>query len=1155
MNFTPEQEQAITGTARRICVSAGAGSGKTRILIERMLRLLGSPELWPDGRPRLDGIVALTFAEKAAAEMKARLRRGFAERAKASAGEARKFWRELVREADGARVSTIHAFCASFLRENALRLGVSPDTDVLSDAENALLKERVGTEVLDRLLEADDAGAAGLYVEYGGDRLKKCLRAAIEKRTTLRDIAARTPGPPTPEALVEKWKRVAGEVFDRETLALASPAALGPVLAELKALETCVLDENDGRAKRLQHAIAVIERALAPGAEPQGVRSALAELGKAGDYLPRASDKKWTDRESYDRANALLNDLHKGAQNIASLVPEGDPEVQLETARRTLAFLALAERVIARFSERKAALECQDFDDQIDLTRRILAEDAELRARTARGIAFLLVDEFQDTDRAQLEIANLLCDTPGGPSLFIVGDAKQSIYLFRGAEVGVFREAGTAADLNIPLKTNFRSTPDVLAFVNHFFRGTKLLAAVEDYGGMKTHRPAAGRSSVEFFLPPETEEKTKAEEVHKTEAAFIAARIREMVHGPAPVTVGDPDQRRPAACGDIALLFRRFTHVHHYEEALRAAGIPYCLGAGRSFYTRQEVLDVLYLLQTACDPWNETALLCFLRGPFAALSDDALARMAMADPRKGGLARVFHGGETPEAFPEADRLARARELLRRMRELRGDPPGPALRRALELSGAEAVCLGQYQGMQKASNLRKLAAVADEFSPRLPATLADFVRYLDDLRDRVVREGDANLQTEDDNAVALLTIHASKGLEFPVVFLPDLCAQNKGRNASGPLHLHRDIGVALGAGDLDEKTEDTAKPVMVRAIQLAARRGEEEESARMLYVAMTRARDHLVLCGLPKAAKDTWFAHFNTAYALAEKPHGGEVAGGHWRAVVRREIPAPCGPALKPGQGETPDVDALRRRIAPFAVPERAGTTVSVSAVLNWILGDEGGAEKGAGDRTRDTAGTETPPAPPDQEFAMDRGTAVHRFFELWDFGGDNADLPDRVLNESDFDPQQRETLRAQLARMAERFREDPLHARLAGDTAFRRELPFLLPFEGRLIRGTIDALLGDGTVLDYKTGAPNAEKLERYGLQLALYAEAVRQVTGAAPDEGLLYFVDRALVERVPLGPENIAAAMERVRRVLRERGEGIVWQVAVSAPSRKGHS
>ncbi len=1137
MNFTPEQEQAITGTARRICVSAGAGSGKTRILIERMLRLLDSPELWPEKRPRLDGIVALTFADKAAAEMKARLRKGFAEKAKAAAGDARQFWRELVREADGARVSTIHAFCASFLRENALRLGVSPDTGVLSDAENALLRERVVAEVLDELLEAGDAGAAALYVEYGGKRLKDTLRAAIGQRTALRDIAARTPDSATPEALVEEWKRVAGAVFDRETLALASPAALGPVLAELKALETCVLYENDGRAKRLQHAVALLERVLAPGAEPGIIREALAELGKAGDYTPRASDKKWSDRESYDRANAALNDLHKGAQKIASLNAEGDPQMELETARRTLAFLSIADRVIGRFAERKAALECQDFDDQIDETRRILAEDAELCARTARGIAFLLVDEFQDTDRAQLEIANLLCDTPGGPSLFIVGDAKQSIYLFRGAEVGVFREAGTAADLNVPLKTNFRSTPDVLAFVNHFFRGTNLLAAVENYGGMKTHRPAAGRSAVEFFLPPDSEEKTKAEEAHKTEAAFIAARIREMVHGPEPVTVGDPDERRPAAYGDIALLFRRFTHVHHYEEALRAADIPYCLGAGRSFYTRQEVVDILHLLQTACDMWNETALLCFLRGPFAALSDDALARMAMADPHRGGLARVFHGGETPAAFPEADRLARARELLRQVRELRGDPPGPALRRALDLSGAEAVCLGQYQGMQKASNLRKLVAVADDFSPRLPATLADFVRYLDELRDRVVREGDANLQTEGGDAVALLTIHASKGLEFPVVFLPDLCAQKKGPNASGPLHLHRDIGAALGGGDLEDKEEDAPGPVLVRAIQLTAQRGEDEESARLLYVAMTRARDHLVLCGHPKAAKDTWFGHFNAAYCLAEKPHGGEVVGGHWKAVVRREIPAPCGPAPTPDRGETPDLDALRRRIAPFAAPGRAGTTVSVSAVLNWILGGEGGAEKDAGDHTRDTATTETPPAPPDQEFAMDRGTAVHRFFELWDFAGNNADLPDRVLDESDFDPQQREALRAQLARMAERFREDALHARLAADAAFRRELPFLLPFEGHLIRGTIDALLGDGTVLDYKTGAPNAEKRERYSLQLALYAEAVRQVTGAAPDEGLLYFVDRALVERVPLGPENIAAAMERVRRALQERG------------------
>ena len=704
---------------------------------------------------------------------------------------------------------------------------------------------------------------------------------------------------------------------------------------------------------------------------------------------------------------------------------------------------------------------------------------------------------FRTRDRVQYGIAELLAGCGNGPALFAVGDPKQSIYLFRGADVGLFTEVHARAGENaLPLPKNFRSLPDVLGFINTLFKEAGVLAAVEDYRGIGTHRGAVGDlPRIEVFVGPagENGKAVKVEDQAQAEADYLARRIRAMVGSGEALRVDDNGAPRPVGYGDIAVLFRKTTHTHFYEEALRAAGIPYCRAAGEGFYERQEIMDVLHLLKTVTDPWNEPALLAFLRGPAVCLNDDEIVRLRMA----GGVARTFNAGDVPARFPRPEKLVAARRLITDLRGLSELPCGAFLRRMLDMTRFEPVLLGQYQGLQKASNLRKLTAAADNFARRGTAGLRGFVQYLDDLRSGAAREGDANLQAEGGDAVVLLTVHKAKGLEFPVVFLAGMGAE-AGRAKGRALYLHGALGMALNP----ENEEGDKEPCgMARAIADRTAREEEAEEARTLYVALTRARDYLALMGPSNPRAASWFGVVDRVFGVAGMNDGAAFQGTTWRGVVRCHPPKEIPGRTAAAPDAEVDIDRLRARIAPVppaGAPERK--IFPVTEVLNQLFGDGGAEEQGGTDAAMLRAVPEE-----DRErrcFAMARGTLAHRLFEEWDLAAGTPPGIVALVREARLGLAHRERLRGQLEKMAERFRGSDLEKRLAADTALRREEPFLLTLDGAVIRGTIDALLGDGTVLDYKTGSRDEKKAERHAFQLALYAAAARRLLGVECREG-----------------------------------------------------
>ena len=1109
--------------ARRLCVDAGAGSGKTRVLVERILHLIEHENA------RLDRIVAITFTEKAAGEMKARLRRAFREKAPRDDRKMMSHWRELERQVETARISTIHAFCAGILRENALRLGLDPDFTVLAEAELELLLDETVTRALHALLDEEDRAALSLSAEFGAGRIIDILKQMLKQRDALDSRAKELPLE-DPETLRLVWKDLVETEYARRLKAMAGSPAIRDMIEALESFDGLCHKDKDGREvlRRLQADLLHLVYSGAPMEKiVESARGVIAQKATG------TSKKNWDEDTDHDLLKDLQNKIKEFCKDDL-LPPEFNVEEETIAARHTVSLWAVSRHIAGAFEAARRRIDGLDFTDLILRTRDVLESSETVRLRVARSIDHLLIDEFQDTDDVQLAIARALADETGGPDLFIVGDAKQSIYRFRGAQVEVFAEAREEADRGIRLNTNFRSLPDVLAFIDTFFRDSRQLHAVEpDFQGIGIHRAETGEERVEFLIPEDQDGVKRYVEVgRRAEAELIAWRIRAMLDGSNPVIVFDETAQafRPARLDDMAILFRSTSDLYIYEEALRHAGIDYALIAGQGFYERQEIRDIVNLLKVVCDPWDETALLGFLRGPIAGLSDNTLARVTAS----AGLAAVFQKDEAEimALFPPDDadfeRMKSARELMDDLRALTSLPLTVFLRQVLDRTAFEALLLDQYLGLQKALNVRKLLELAADFAHQRPATLRAFVQYLDEAGGGVVREGEALLLPRGAGAVTLMTVHKAKGLEFPVVFLADMSRKPGGGQKSNPLRLHRKLGFVLCGKD---SVGETLKPALAKTIQHREKEEDDAEQARILYVALTRARDHLVLCGAPDTTEGAWMHRMDKQFDLFQREDNDIVEGTGWRVRIWRKARS-TPPGIADRSSAPPlDVDNIARSIAAIPPVPSLQRTISVSALLNVWDGvpDEEDDRPDRDPAEYDALGDSGAANP------MHRGILIHRLFEAWDFQQDTLPSVNALIAGArlGFRAQARLDVEATINAIADRFRQGDLFQRLARESHLQREAPFYLKIGETLLSGTIDLLLEDGTIVDYKTGRPHPERNRRYTRQLRLYAAAVQSLLNKRPPKALLAYVDHGIVEEVAVTQTDIQSTLDEAREVL----------------------
>jgi ATP-dependent exoDNAse (exonuclease V) beta subunit len=1053
--LTPEQERAV---ARRDCsliVRAGAGTGKTTVLVERFVRAAVEDEV------PVEGILAITFTEKAAAEMKARVRKRFVE-----LGE-----QAHARAAEAAWISTVHGFCARVLRAHALSAGIDPGFRVL----DALEAERISADAFEAALEAfmgSDPDRLEMVAAYTADSLRDMVGTAY---ANLRSRGHRRPRlEPLPRpAIGDEAARL--EVAARAALTELGVAGAGVSVARGVA--------------RLEECLAVLART------PAG---ALAEPGDLGDLsLNRNANALCTAAcDAYRDALAAyagLADAHKEHRDHGMLS-------------------VLLEQFGDRFESGKRARSALDFDDLELLARDLLRDHEGLRRQYSERFAHVLVDEFQDTNELQNELLGLL----ERDNLFRVGDENQSIYGFRHADVNVFRrhwDEAAADDRAESVSVNFRSRGEVLEAIDRCFAGIwpERFEPLRE-GPEARARPPRVEPCVELLVTDRDSHAKRWEKALGCDDPFGAA-----MHG-APLwraaearllakRVDELHAEGGWKWSDIVLLFRATTHMGFYERALEERDIPCHVVGGRGYWEQQQVADLRHWLAALANPLDQLAVYSALASPLGGLSLDAVALLGMeARERRQDPWRLLRdAGAVAELLPAADarRAATFVELFEAERRAAAQVSLETLiDRAVTRTGYDRHILALTNGRRRMANVRKLMRMAREYEADEGRDLRGFIDTLAERDAALPREGEAPLEAESLDAVRLMTVHRAKGLEFPVVCVADL--GKEGYDDDDGLRISEGGLVGLRLASLGGKSIDSERLARIKQQQ---KEDTEEEERRIFYVAVTRAQEHLVLSGATDLEKRPEPDVLKEPMRWLMRGFDGVPQVELTLANVDELLPPgdrlPVAPEPAPAGGDAQPELGLGTLPAPRALP--------VSRLSYTSLEDY----RRCSYRFYLQRALRLPPVEPPVAVqpagegglgALLRGSLVHQLLERLDFARPLVPAADDVaeLIESHgarVTPEEVDDLRD----MVERFAASELFGRIARAERVRTELPFAFTLAppgagGRslLVNGVVDVHAREPDrllVVDYKSDAlegrdPAELTAESYSTQRLVYALA-----------------------------------------------------------------
>ncbi len=1171
--LTPQQQAAIDTRNVPIALSAGAGCGKTFVLTERFLSHLEPSRADGAAPARLSEIVAITFTERAAREMRDRIRRACQARLMSAANEDEAaYWLGIVRDLESARIMTIHAFCGALLRSHAVEAGLDPRFRVLDQVQSAAIFTEVVDDHLRQALAERREDIMDLVTAFGLDKLRTMVRSLLGNRDRI-DFAL--------------WQnRTAAEVV--AVWAEFHRTAVIPVLMEQLAASSNatqlleILAEHESRNKVMQARCEFLKENLPRLTQMADPVQVVDEMREHCRVQGGGGKKDWPSEDIYNQVKDLLADFRKEIDKLSASL-KFDAAAALPAAELGLQLMRLTEPISAEFARRKHQLGCLDFDDLLILARELLCPDhrAELRQQIARGIRALLIDEFQDTDPLQVDLVRALCadqlPSPNGgesgaaagppvsftaPKLFFVGDFKQSIYRFRRADPRVFRQlrGETPETGRLPLTLNFRSQEQILTFVNTLFSG----AFHPEYEPLESHRGQLHEEPcIEFLWASGEEVGEKRAELRAREADWIARRLRQLLDEERSIVYeraadGGAPCLRPVRPGDIAILFRALSDVALYEQALERHGIDYYLVGGHAFYAQQEIFDLLNLLRALAFPGDQISLAGVLRSPFFSLSDETLLWLAR---HPEGLAGGLYAPTPPPQLnaQQTDRAVFAARTLQTLQACKDRVPvAELIQQALSLTSYDAALLAEFLGERKLANLRKLIDLARTFDRSDVLTLSDFITQLSDFVANQPDEPLAATHPESMDVVRLMTIHQSKGLEFPVVVVPDLDRAMHGGGTPvafdpllGPLVRNPNDSAVVG---LDfhsqlEKVEDHA------------------ERQRLLYVATTRAADYLILSsGVTEPGKGSspWLKLIGERYDLltgkfqSTDDRPSPCAEGA-RVRITLEMPEP---AEKPRPKSRPQLDkVVEAAISAFDAAQFPDLNAVQPVPLDLAARREFSFSRLSGLLQPILLPSEEPlettaAVPTGQPLGdpLGLGTLVHAVLEAIDFA----------------QPPKKKELQAILARLAPehlgsddtqvaeaedmltRFLASPGAAALAAAPSVETEVEFLLAWPPgkkpatapRYFRGFIDCLYRDAEgnwhLLDYKTNRVTAETAAavaaKYEVQMYVYSLAAAQVLGTMPASASLYFLRPGLEYRFEFTADDhdrlakqINEAMKRV--------------------------
>jgi len=1047
---TPEQHAAIEAGGL-VFVSAGAGTGKTAVLVERFVRAV-------DSGIDVDSILVITYTERAAAELRSRIRTRLGELGR----------RELTRELDGAWISTIHGFCLRLLKQHPFAAGLDPRFRVLDESQAAVLRAEAFDEALSDFCAGEQPDRLALLATYGSAALRRMLTSVYE---TL---------------------RAAGR-------GLELPIGDAPGIEEAAARVVEAAGGSDEAARLV---------------EVLGRRPPPESLLDLSGYAVKGDD-------DYEQARQALE---QAALNAVAARDRALLERLLQSF----------ERSYQAAKDRESAL---DFEDLQLRARDLLRDDPVIREREQLRFRQVCVDEFQDTNRLQCELIDLI--TRG--ELFFVGDEFQSIYRFRHADVEVFRERREQVGEVLPLTQNWRSRPEVLAVVNELFGATfgdefrKLVAAG------RFPDPASG-PAVELLVTDKASYKGSGVAWRSGEAKAVAQRVRQLV---------DDGQADP---GEIVLLFAAGTDAEQYEAALRELDLPTYRATGRGYFGQQQVVDLLGYLRLIHNRYDDEAFVTVLASPFVGVSNDTLVVLRRNATRRPLFTALEKG--LPDGLSERDlRLLRA--FRQRYDRLTATATTVGLEHLCEQIVVEhdydLAVLAQWDGRRRYANLRKLARLARSYEELRGADVEGFVRFVSEQDAAGVKELEAVAEEESAGAVRLLTIHAAKGLEFRVVVVADA-----GRER---MSTRGEEIICLPDGRFGFKVVDPLTGRRVGAFEYDQVRDAEESAAeaerlRLYYVAMTRAIDKLIVAGSIDSSRresTTPIGWVLDRLELGELEDGDAVRGeARLRVQVDRFTPEPppepaevreevqlslFEAAVSEPTTTVPALPPLEPVVAPAVEPVRR---LSYSALaLFERCPYRFYAERLAGMRPVDSSGRL---AGQSGMAATEIGDSVHRLLERVDLAAPAPPSLDQVLG---WYPGATAEELERIGVLVDAYCGSALAARLAVLDDVSSERPFAFEHDGVLFHGVLDVLHlqnGRALVADFKSNflgdhSPAEVFDAEYRLQRLVYAIACFRA-GADEVEVVYQFLERPdqLVEAVfgraelPALEAELSAAIEQIQ-------------------------
>jgi ATP-dependent helicase/nuclease subunit A len=1214
MNLTPGQRAAVEHRGSNLLVAASAGSGKTEALARRCVDLVRDPHR-PCG---VEQLLVVTFTRAAAAELRARIGRMLREAAARESDDGRR--ERLRREAvlvDVAEISTIDGWCNRLVREHALELSVDPAFSVLGEEDSKILRRDALDELMEWIYRSDDAvAAAGRdWIARNSSPSDGYLRAHVAALSRFREHLV------NPQAWFERQRvrcAAPAEVLRADEARQIAEAVRGECEFQLQQLRSAPA----GRSAALAEFVARYADSLASWArrlrEPEALPEVLTEIAAARFRKPSMLPDADADLLEEIRDGWFSKRLKKpwNATDVA-----GQVECAPETARLVSTLLALEDRYRQKLERAKRVRAAYEFGDVLRMALDLLGRPGAGERREPGAVALalrrryehVLVDEYQDTSPVQVELLRLVArQPPEASNCFLVGDVKQSIYGFREAEPRLFSalvdelRSGGAGGRVAYLSDNFRSRPALVDAFNGLF--SRLFT--REFGGtpfdareqLVATRPPAGVSEPPIDVWILTDDQAGQEESDdagnhdgempleriEDEARLLADQIARLLDDRTPIAEKSPhgsERERPIRLSDIVVLLRAAEgNAGLVAHVLRQHDIPAVTGGRDSLLDALEVLDVRNVLTLLVNRRDDVALAAYLRGPMARLSERELLAIRRCSP-----ARCFADAAQVAADCLMDERSRAKlagalQQLRRWSNRALETELPALVRQICAETALATfALGLPGGEHRVAALHAFQTLARDFSSSGGRGLAEFVAYLDDLEQEDVAPA-APIASADD-AVRIMTIHAAKGLEFPVVFVLNAGAKFRCKQGTPGLLCDERFGIGLEFLDYRARKRLTSAPREI--IRDDRRTREMEEELRLLYVAATRARERLFIVGhgrsddLERARRSVgnsrtpprilrqnagcfldWVNLAVAAGALDQAASPTAPPLVRVRTVATYRAAGPTAPpqvtpdsagagARDSGPGPTgSDAGSAGRWLerARFLLSTQLDTrlagipaAVSVSTLKQFAYRADEADESHAHRAARTALSSPRFAAASDDSDGLAVGSAVHRFLQ-------HADLSALATRAGIRDEIERLCAAARLTRReAARVPIDAVfwfggtaEGRLLADPPgpVRRELPFVyaLPLspesEFAVLRGVIDCLIDapDGLIiLDYKTdrlraGAELDERIRAYSIQMQAYAHAAAAILDKAVCRRVLVFLAARRVVEVPPAAPQIAA-------------------------------